>query len=171
MHHKISAADGLLKSIEKELDTAEIRAHMANAIKDRPLSSEQLESLLVGYTILATKERFFNELFPELEKLLKKHKRKNRLLEKGGRPEKRETKIGIDIAVAHYRKHGKHLSAEQLSRKVSLIDRGEKNDWEDEDGKRPLSASGARNCIQQAKTILGLTNNPQKPLIDLLKGT
>jgi hypothetical protein len=159
----------LLNSLEGELDTPDFRLQVRGSLKNKALTNKQVENLLVDYTVLSGKIKLVSQIFPEILILFQQLRKLNKLVDKGGRPEKKESQLGVDIAIAHYEKHGKHISAEQLSIKVSLLIRGVDNGCEDKDGVRPLSASGARNCINRAKQILNAKSNQQILLIDLLR--
>jgi len=159
----------LLNSLEGELDTPDFRLQVRDSLKNKTLTDKQVENMLVEYTVLSGKIKLLNRIFPEILILFQQLRKLNKLVDKGGRPEKEESQLGVDIAIAHYEEHGKHISAEQLSRKVSLMVRGINNGYEDKNGIRPLSPSGARNSINRAKQILNAKNNQQILLIDLLR--
>jgi hypothetical protein len=166
---KIYLLDELFNSLQGELDTADFRSKVRALLKNKALTQKQIENLLVEYTVLNGKIKLVGKIFPEIHGLFQQLRKLEKLVDKGGRPEKQESRLGIEIAIAHHKHHGKHMSAEHLSRKVSLLVRGVENGYEDRDGIRPLSTSGARNCINRAKRILDAKSNQQILLIDLLR--
>jgi len=70
--------------------------------------------------VLLQKLRIYHEALPELVDAFERLATPVMAKQAGGRPPKTtESSVALDIAVAHFKKHGKDLSAENLSRMTS----------------------------------------------------
>lgn len=145
----------------------QLRANLANALEMNPLSAERINELLVRYIELQIVNKTTTSQLGKILLLAKKYKRISKSTDKGGRPQKNASLIGELLAEEQFNKSKKFPSAERLSRLVAQRLQPHAP-LEDENGRRCLSLSGARNCIQRVRHRMTEKNFSQKLLSDLL---
>jgi hypothetical protein len=144
-----------------------LKTDFTTALAINPLNAEKIAELLVSYTELQISQKIMEALLSDLLLLTKKYKRLYRHTDKGGRPYKKASSLGEAIAEQYFNKNKKYPSAEQLSRLVSQKLQPDAP-LEDENGRRCLSVSGARNCIQRVRNRKLEKEYSQKLLSTLL---